>query len=388
MENIILLTEHHKTLNHFPPTNHLVSSLVAKKGFFPEIVFFGLQYYLKKYFHPITQENLTEATKILPNLDKWQYIIDTHQGKLPISIKAVPEGSVNKQEDILLTIENTDPNCFWLVNYLETLLGQLWFPCMTATQTYELKTMLLNGLERSGDPDQIDLKINDFGQSGASSVESAAIGGCGHLVNFPLTDNLPALVCARDYYNYQFSIDNYSIVDNSAFLAYNDEYKAMEQMLELGIIAIPTDLINFDNAIKNHLNKLKPKITTRNTITLLKFGIPDISNITRIIMPLEKVFGMTNNGKGFKTLNFNVRILFYAEELDLMGIDKLVDILLRLKWSTDNVFFGYNGFQKISRETNKFVFTPTPGQLEEVFRNGEILKTTTLDEVKDRVFVD
>ena len=74
------------------------------------------------------------------------HIVNKHGGKLPISIKAVPEGTVcvcvcvcvrmhpmpctpihvqvMPYKNVLMTVENTDPECFWLTNYLETLLVQ------------------------------------------------------------------------------------------------------------------------------------------------------------------------------------------------------------------------------------------------------------------------
>ena len=50
----------------------------------------------------ITKEKIEQAKEIydshlgpgLFNYDGWQYILNTHGGKLPLRIKAVPEGSV------------------------------------------------------------------------------------------------------------------------------------------------------------------------------------------------------------------------------------------------------------------------------------------------------
>lgn len=44
-------------------------------------------------------------------------------------------------------------------------------------------------------------KLHDFGFRGVSSVESAAIGGAGHLVNFLGTDTVAALLCTKKYYH-------------------------------------------------------------------------------------------------------------------------------------------------------------------------------------------
>lgn len=36
-------------------------------------------------------------------------------------IKAVPEGNVIPYKNVLFTVENTDPQCYWLTNYFEVI---------------------------------------------------------------------------------------------------------------------------------------------------------------------------------------------------------------------------------------------------------------------------
>ena len=45
--------------------------------------------------------------------------------------------------NVPMTVENTDPSCFWLTSYLETLLVQTWYPATVATQSREMKRILL-----------------------------------------------------------------------------------------------------------------------------------------------------------------------------------------------------------------------------------------------------
>ena len=59
------------------------------------------------------------------NEEGWRYILKEHNGHLPIKIKAIPEGTVLPTKNILFSVENTDPKCYWLVGYLETLLVQV-----------------------------------------------------------------------------------------------------------------------------------------------------------------------------------------------------------------------------------------------------------------------
>ena len=90
--------------------------------------------------------------------------------------------------NVLMTIENTDPACYWLPNYLETLLVQVWYGSTVATQSREMKNLILKYLRRTGDPSLVDFKLHDFGFRGVSSVETAGVGGAAHLVSFRGTD--------------------------------------------------------------------------------------------------------------------------------------------------------------------------------------------------------
>lgn len=47
-----------------------------------------------------------------------------YNGYLPLRIKAVPEGFVVPYKNVLFTVENTDPKCFWLTNFFE--VRSLW----------------------------------------------------------------------------------------------------------------------------------------------------------------------------------------------------------------------------------------------------------------------
>merc|ERR1719163_247642 len=57
------------------------------------------------------------------------------------------------------------------------------------------------GCEEWAIPGGSVFKLHDFGFRGVSSVESAAVGGGGHLVNFLGTDTMAALMLAKDYYS-------------------------------------------------------------------------------------------------------------------------------------------------------------------------------------------
>ncbi|RYY92166.1 MAG: nicotinate phosphoribosyltransferase, partial [Chitinophagaceae bacterium] len=135
-ENIALLADAYKYAHHklyAPGTTRIYSYLESRGGAFDATVFFGLQYFLKHYLEGpvLTSEKVDEAAELLPQVfgrtdvferARFDYIVKRHGGRLPVRIRAVPEGSRIPVHNVLMTIENTDPQCFWLTNFLETLL--------------------------------------------------------------------------------------------------------------------------------------------------------------------------------------------------------------------------------------------------------------------------
>ena len=214
LNNICLLTDSYKVSHHrqYPPgTSTVYSYFESRMGAqYPETLFFGLQYWLKAYLagQVVTQAKIDAAEEICRahfsapvfNRAGWEHILRVHGGRLPVEIRAVVEGSLVPQSNVLMTVENTDPAAFWLTNYLETLLVQVWYPCTVATQGRAMRGVIHKALEETGDPSGIVFKLHDFGFRGVTCPEQAAIGGAAHLVHFRGTDNMAALALARGFY--------------------------------------------------------------------------------------------------------------------------------------------------------------------------------------------
>ena len=130
--NLIYTLDSYKQLhdNMYPKNTEVVYAyLESRKGaMYPYTTFFGLQYILKEWLEGVvvTKELIDEAEPLLKehfkfngdvwSRDKWDYIVNVHGGKLPIKIKSVKEGKNIPINSVLVTVENTDPQCFWLTN--------------------------------------------------------------------------------------------------------------------------------------------------------------------------------------------------------------------------------------------------------------------------------
>ena len=235
---------------------------------FNKTIFFGLQYIIKKYLEGavVTEDMVTEADKLIEthigpdifNYDDWMYIANDLDGKLPIEIKAVPEGTPVDVGNVLMTAVNTDKKCFWLPNYLEPLLLQVWYPSTVATLSAEIKKIFDFYLKVTGSStDNIEFMLHDFGLRGATSVESAELAGAGHLLSFKGTDTIPALAIPKNYYN-DNEIAGFSVqATEHSVMTSCGESGELEQVMHVlnqakdGILSIVIDSYDYRNFLRN-----------------------------------------------------------------------------------------------------------------------------------------
>ena len=280
--NICLLTDSYKLTHHYlypKGTEKIYSYLESRTGAeFNKTIFYGLQYILKKYLvgNVVSEEKVLEAEKIVDahiapgifNTDDWMYIAQELDGKLPVEIKAIPEGTPVNVGNALMTIENTDKHAYWLPNYLESLLLQVWYPSTIATLSAEVKKLCNFYLDVTGSSkDNLNFMLHDFGYRGASSTESSRLAGSAHLLSFSGTDTVPSLAIPENYYNSN-EIQGFSVqaTEHSVMTAMGPEGE-MEQAINVvrsahdGILSIVIDSYNYKNFLENgsliHKKELK-----------------------------------------------------------------------------------------------------------------------------------
>ncbi|MDG2306864.1 MAG: nicotinate phosphoribosyltransferase [Candidatus Binatia bacterium] len=377
-ENRILLADSYKAthwLQYPPGTERVYSYFESRGGLFDEIVFFGLQYVLERYLAGtvVTRAHIEEADVFFgahfgnPDLFHrrgWEHIVDAHGGRLPVVIRAVPEGTAVPTRNVLFTIENTDPECFWLTSYLETLLVQVWYGCTVATLSREMKRLIGSYLEETGDPAGLEMKLQDFGFRGVSSVESAAIGGAAHLVNFQGTDNVVGALFAKEYYGADMAGFSIPAAEHSTQTAWGREAEeaAFAHMLTTfpaGLVAVVSDSWDVRNACRNLWgDRLRDRVLEREGTLVVR---PDSGDPHRMVLDVLEIlgerFGTVLNPKGYKLLPPQVAVI----QGDGIDYDETVRILTTLRkngWSTENITLGMGGalLQRLDRDTQSFAF--------------------------------
>lgn len=379
--NPILRTDSYKH-SHFlqyPPGTERVTSYIEARGFAapftvePEVVFFGLQAFIKEYLtDPITKADVNEAEEIVKahgepfNREGWDIIVNEYDGFLPLFITALKEGTVVQPGIPLVQVCNTAYRLPWLTSWAETeLLRAIWYPTTVATLSREAKKVIKRYLEETGDVAGLPFKLHDFGARGVSSSESAVLGGMAHLVNFMGTDTMEGLVGARRYYGAEMAGFSIPASEHSTITSWGGpsfEKDAFENMLiqfggEGKILACVSDSYDLMNAVDNLWGiELNSKIQQMKGTLVVRPDSGDPVDITlQVIEGLGEKFGYDINDKGYKVLNPCVRII-QGDGVNITSIEAILENFKQHGWSADNIAFGMGGglLQSLNRDSLKF----------------------------------
>ncbi len=378
LNNICWLTDSYK-VSHFkqypPGTRRVYSYFESRSGStYPEVCFFGLRYFLDRYLagEVVTSAKIDAAETLFRqhfggdvfNRAGWQHILVKHGGRLPIVIKAVPEGTIVPESNVLMTVENTDDEAYWLTNWLETLLVQVWYPSTVATQSRAMKQVLLRFLRETGDPSLIGFKLHDFGFRGVTCPEQAALGGAAHLVNFQGTDTIPGLLLARQFYGCEMAGFSIPAAEHSTITSWGEEHEldAMRNMLTqypTGLVACVSDSFDIFRACSDYWGgTLKDAVLARDGVLVVRPDSGDPPDIVvEVLRRLGESFGTTTNSFGFRVLPPKVRVI-QGDGIDFAMLGKILMAMKDAGWSADNIAFGSGGglLQKLNRDTQRFAF--------------------------------
>lgn len=418
MLNPLLTTDFYKIShkNCYPEgMSYLYSTWTARKSLkadFDSVVFFGIQYVIKtkiidffnsNFFNlPLSEVVENYKTVITASLGikepDTSHIEKLHTlGYLPIKISALPEGSIVPIQVPMLTIENTHPEFYWLVGYLETLLScELWNPITTATIAKKYKDIFDRySTQTVGNTGFVPFQGHDFSMRGMSSLSSAVSGGMGHLLSFIGTDTIPAIQAVSDYYNTPLTEligTSVPATEHSVQSAFNDDkgyfLNVITKSYPEGIVSVVSDGFDFWNVITNILPDIKDVILKRNGKVVIR---PDSGDPVKIICgdseakestPEHKglieclwdTFGGTVNQLGYKLLNEKIGAIYG----DSITIERATAILegLKLKgFASCNIVFGIGSFtyQYNTRDTFGFAMKAThciiDGKERQIFKN-------------------
>lgn len=373
LDSIMLDTDSYKVSmwKQYPMgTEYVYSYIEARGGIYAETELLGVQALAQYLATPITQEQIDYADKIWTahgepfNRDGWQYILDKHNGRLPLRITAAKEGCIIPIKNVLCVIENTDPNCFWLTTWVETpALRAIWYPSTVGTISWNIKQLIMEYLEKSGDPSTIAFKLHDFGARGVSSEESARIGGYAHLSNFMGTDTMSGILHVMDVYGGDVCGFSIPAAEHSTITSWGkdrevDAYRNMVKQFggKDKILAVVSDSYDIFAACKMWGTVLKDDVINSGAVVVIRPDSGDpLEVIPKMMTILEHYYGAPKNAKGYKLLN-NVRII-WGDGINAQSLETILRTMVDYHgYSADNFAFGMGGglLQQCDRDTQQW----------------------------------
>lgn len=403
----LFLCDYYKVSHHrlYPKGTEFIYSNFTARGSRLEninsIVVFGIQYLIRRYLLEEFYDNFFDLNKDHV-LTEYKRRMDTSLGKdsvdishiaalhdlgyLPLCIKSLPEGTVCPVKTPFLTIVNTEPQFFWLTNYIETLLSTtLWHPITAATIAHAYRKILDKYAALTSDtPNFVDWQGHDFSARGLGGTDMAAASGAAHLLSFTGTDTVHAIDFLEHYYlansNKELIGGSVPASEHSCMSAggKDDEFATYRRILTksypTGPVSIVSDTWDFWHVLTDILPKLKTDIMKRDGKMIIRPDSGDPSNIIcgdpaiskgtwqgmgamRILWDL---FGGTINSKGFKVLDSHVGLI-YGDSITLKICEDINERLMQMGFASTNMVYGIGSFsyQYVTRDSLGFAMKAT-----------------------------
>lgn len=362
------------------------SYLEARGGEFKTCTLAGLQVILHKYLAKVfTLKDVDEAEQFALAHGEpffragWVHILNKYAGKMPVRIRAIPEGMVIPTSNVMMTITSvTDPMCFWITNWLETMLSRVWYPSVIATTSREIKKVWMEYLELSSDDPsaEIGFKHHDFGSRGVTCQEQAALGGAAHLMSFLGSDNVAGVMTANHYYDEPMTGFSIPATEHSTMTVWGreHEYEALEHWITKTLVerTVPAGLPKLSACVGDSYDiyKFVTMVCGDNLQTLIKnsggtlvirpdSGMPeDVLPCLLTIFERDLPAGeVTVNSKGYKVLPSYLRII-WGDGINRRSMKEILKFITDIGWSASNIAFGSGGglLQDVNRDTQKFAF--------------------------------
>lgn len=423
--NPLLLTDGYKVdhRRQYPEGTSLVySNWTPRKSRMEgieEVVFFGLQYFIKKYIledfetHFFQQDKQKVVEEYRRRINNYlgenqvgtKHIEDLHDlGYIPMVIKALPEGASVPMKVPMFTMYNTKPEFFWLTNYFETLVSAVvWMPCTSATIAKQYRKVLDKfTLETSSIPEFVDWQGHDFSMRGMAGIEAAVISASGHLLSFTGTDTIPAIDLLEKYYNANSDKEliggSVAATEHSVMCmgTLEDEIGTFKRLIcdvyPSGIVSIVSDTWDLWKVLTEYMPQLKNEVLARNGKVVIR---PDSGDPIKIICGnpegkteaerkgvielLWDTFGGQTNAKGYKELDPHIGAI-YGDSITVERATKICEGLKAKGFASTNVVLGIGSYtyQYNTRDTFGFAMKATYGEVNGVGR--EIFKNPITDD--------
>lgn len=322
-----------------------------------------------------------------PNTEHLQRLYDI--GYLPLEIKAIPEGALGLVGQPLLTITNTDPSAYWLVNYLETWISSdMWQAITSATTAWNVRRLMDSWcIATGGDPAGNWYLAHDFSYRGLPGMEAAVASGSAHLLSFYGSDSLSSWDLIEATYPETDGViqigvpaSEHSVMTVGAVQREDgtmDEREQLQRLLDIyptGIVSVVSDSYDYWGMVSEVLPEFRNQIMERDGKWVVR---PDSGDPVKIVTGdpdapegtperrgtldiLWDTFGGTVNEAGYRELDSHIGII-YGDSMTWSTINRMCERMEATGYATTNIVFGLGsfGYQYVTRDTYGFAVKAT-----------------------------
>ncbi len=381
------------------------------------VVFFGLQYYVEEYlierwnrefFDRPRGEVVERYRRRMTNagiditVDHIEALHDL--GYLPLEIRALPEGTEVPIGVPMFVLWNTEPEFFWLTNYLETSLSNvIWGPCTAATIALRYRRVIERWVRQTGgDPGLVDWQGHDFSYRGMYGTEAAMLSGAGHLLSFAGTDSVPAIDFVEEYYDADSDTEivggSVPATEHSVMCMGTQEgevetfHRLITDLYPTGIVSIVSDTWDYWRVWTEYLPALRDEILARDGVVTIR---PDSGDPVKILVGdpdaepgspafrgsyelAWELFGGETNAAGYRLLDPHINLI-YGDSITVERCEAICAGLAAKGFVPKNIFgIGSYTYQYNTRDTFGFAMKATAGVVEGELR--EIFKDPVTDD--------
>lgn len=310
----------------------------------------------------------------------WELIIDRHEGRLPLEVYGVEEGTVVKPNTPILGIINSDNRFFWLVSYVETVVQRImWKMSTVASNSRAIYKEIKQVMEKTGaDLSMLEYKLHNFGDRGADGEDAAVMAAIAHAALFSGSDCASANRYIKALYhtnkNYVSSVDatEHSVMCSNSDAESKDDWGAAVMSVErleeavartkrgvgIPLQSVVIDTYDDERFVSEYLGiKLKDRIIASGGVLVARPDSGDpVTKPIQIIERLGECFGYTTNELGYKVLHPSVRVI-QGDGINYVSIHQIMCHMLINGWSMDNLTFGMGGGLTHGGSRDEFSFS-------------------------------
>lgn len=364
----------------------MFSYLEARGGEFDVSTISALQVALHRYIAKgFKRKDIDRAEKLAAkhgvpfNRPGFEAMYNKYNGKFPVRIRSIPEGMIVPVSTALLTIECWDEDCFWIVNWLETLLSRIWYPSTIAIASRSVKKLWKHFLDMTSDNTDLEIgfKHHDFGSRGVTCFEQAELGGMAHLLSFFGSDTLAGVELANYYYDCDMSGFSICATEHSTMTIFGraGERQALIDWITETLVNVPnipgvpklsacvgdsyniydfTTLVSRDDEVRNLIANSGGTLVVRPDSGKPSEVLPKILELFEQNLPAGSI---ALNSKGYKVLPPYLRLI-WGDGINRRSMKDILQLVVDLGWSVSNIALGSGGglLQDVNRDTQKFAF--------------------------------